>query len=45
MTAPQPASTLKNVRTISTLLYWVCAMAIIFQILRRATGLVRTRLG
>ena len=33
MPSPQTASTLKNVRTISTLLYWVCAMAIIFQIL------------
>lgn len=33
MPSSQPVDTLKNVRTISTLLYWICAIAIIFQIL------------
>ncbi|GAA0623958.1 MULTISPECIES: DUF2975 domain-containing protein [Thalassospira] len=33
MSSTQHTDTLKNVRTISTLLYWVCAIAIIFQIL------------
>ena len=33
MSSTQHTDTLKNVRTISTLLYWACAIAIIFQIL------------
>ena len=32
MSFDQPVDTLKNVRTVSTLLYWVCAIAIVFEI-------------